>query len=140
MRSDGDPEWRDEPRELSSSPNTLGQGAVAGIATGVALGGLLLLGSITAAIIIGRKRREQAAAADRRTRYDPTRRKAIYLQAEELTDGQPVGLEMGIEGARVPPEALGELDTIRPPGELQAVERPVEMLGVGAGRISELPV
>ena len=139
MRSDGDPEWRDEPRESSSSPNTLGQGAVAGIATGVAFGGLLL-GSITAAIIIGRKRREQAAAADRRTSHDPTRRKAMYLQAEELTDGQPVGLEMGIEGARVAPEALGELDAIRPPGELQAVERPVEMLGIGAGRISELPV
>lgn len=132
MRSDGDPEWRDEPKELSSSPNTLGQGAVAGIATAVVLGGLLLLGGIAAAIIIGKQRRKQYS-------YDSIHRKAIYPQAAELADAQPVGFEMGIEGARVSPRTLGELDTIRPPGELQTVERPVEMLGTGAERAQELP-
>lgn len=151
MKSDGDPEWQwqDEPQESPlSSPNTtsMGQGAVAGIATGAALGGLLLIGSITAAIIIGRKRRKQAAAADQRPRhknsrysYDSTHGKAICPQAAELAEGQPVGAEMGIEGARVSPGTLGELDAIRPPGELQTVERPVEMLGPSAGRALELP-
>lgn len=132
MRSDGDPEWRDEPEEPSSSPSTLGQGAVAGIATGVALGGLLFLGGIVAAIIIGKKRRKQDS-------YNSTHRKAIYPQAAELADGQPVGFEMGIEGARVSPGTLGELDAIRPPGELQTVERPVEMMGTDAERALELP-
>lgn len=139
MRSDGDPEWRDEPKELLSSPNPLGQAAIEGIATGVA--GLLLLGSITAAIIVGKNRRKQAAAADRRPRYsyNSTHGKIIYPQAAELADGQPVGAEMGIEGARVSPGTLMELDAIRPPGELQTVERPVEMLGTSAGRALELP-
>lgn len=140
MRSNGDPEWRDEPRELSSSPNTLGQAAVAGIATGVA--GLLLLGScITAAIIVGKKRRKQGAAGDQmpRYRYNSTHGKAICPQAAELADGQPVGSKMGIEGARVSPRTLMELDAVRPPGELQTIERPVEMPGTGAGRALELP-
>lgn len=149
MRSDGDPEWRYETQESPSplsSENTLGQGAVAGIATGASLGGLLLLGSITAAIIIGKKRRKQAAAADQRPRhktsghsYNSTHGNVIYPQAAELTDGQPVGVEMGIEGARVSPGTIGELDAIRPPGELQTVERPAEMLGPSAGRAIELP-
>lgn len=132
MRSDGDLEWWNEPEEPSSSPNSLGQGAVAGIATGVALGGLLFLGSIVAAIVIGKKRRK-------RDSYSSTHGNAIYPQAAELADGQTVGFEMGIEGARVSPGTVGELDAIRPPGELQTVERPVEMMSTVAERALELP-
>lgn len=132
MRSEGDPEWRDEPRELSLSPKTLGQGAVAGIATGVAIGGLLFLGGVAAAIIVGRKRRKQHSC-------NSTHGKTIHPQVAELADGQPVGVELGIEGARVSPATLGELDATRPPGELQTVEIPVELLGTEAQRALELP-